>query len=261
MKHYSLTILAPAMLLASSVALVGQSTVPVVGGGSAGEAAAFATRQQLRARLDSLSAVVRRNDDQSRVAAAVEEKERIERRLENGDFQPGDVIQMTVRGDTSLTGDFPVRSGPQLELPTVGNIDLEHVLFSEADSVIRTSLAVYLRHPEIRIRVLRRVAVTGGVGKPGYYDFAPSTTLSEVVMAAGGPTQDAKLMDLEFRRDGKNLLAQEPADRRADLTLSDLGARRGDQLYVPKKGSGASLITVLGVVGSLTGLAVAVTRF
>ncbi|HKK27640.1 MAG TPA: SLBB domain-containing protein [Gemmatimonadota bacterium] len=261
MKSPGLAMLVSAMLLGLPASSSAQSAVRTVPGGSAGEASTLATREQLRTRLDSLSSVIGRADDQSSLYHALEERDRIERRLEHGDFQPGDVVQLTVRGDSSLTGRFPVRSGPELELPAVGNISLDHVLFSEADSAIGASLAVYLRHPEVQVRVLRRVAVTGGVTRPGFYDFAPSATLSEVIMAAGGPTQNAKLMNMEFRRDGQNLLAQEPPDLRSDLTLSDLGARRGDQLYLPQRGGGSSTLAVLGVLGSLAGLAVAVTRF
>lgn len=261
MKPLTLGVAAAVVALVLPGSVTAQSSVRTVPGGAAGEASTFATRQQLQVRLDSLSAVIGRTSDQSGLYHALEERDRIKRRLEHGDFQPGDVVELAVRGDSSLTGRFPVRSGPELELPAIGNVSLDGVLFAEADSVIRSQLSVYLRHPEVQVRVLRRVAVTGGVTNPGFYDFAPSATLSEVIMAAGGPTQNAKLMDMEFRRDGKDLLAQESPDLRSDLTLSDLGARRGDQLFLPQRGGGSTALTVLGVVGSLAGIALAVTRF
>ncbi|HKK08730.1 MAG TPA: SLBB domain-containing protein, partial [Gemmatimonadota bacterium] len=212
--------IAVALALMPGSSAVAQSPARTVPGASAGEALTFASRQELQTHVDSLSDVLSRTDDSQTAAMIREEIDRTRRRLEQGDFQPGDVIQLTVRGDSTLTGKFPVRSGPELELPTVANVDLSNVLFAEADSVIRASLSEYLRRPEVEVRVLRRVAVTGGVTNPGFYDFPPSATLSEVIMAAGGPTQNAKLTKMEFRRDGKDLLDQEPPDVRAELTLS-----------------------------------------
>lgn len=255
-------VLVSALLLVPQGPAAAQADSSVAQLASAGATApqAFPTRTQLQTRRDSLASLVGRSHDQSVIDQARMEMLRVDRRLQQGDFEPGDMVQLTVQGDSSLTGNFPVGPGPALELPTVDNVNLRGVLFAEADSVITADLSAYLRHPDIRVRVLRRVVVTGGVGRPGFYDFPPSTTLSQVIMTAGGPTSQAKLLDMQFKRDGKDLLSDMPPDERPNLTLADLGARRGDQLYVPQKGAQSFPLAALGVAGTLAGLAWALVR-
>lgn len=218
----------------------------------------LATRAELEATLDTVERRLASQTGQQ--ATALERRaERIRERLRTGDFRVGDMVEMTVRGDSSLTGKFQVNREGQLELPTLPPVSLDGVLYSEVEAALREALGRYIRDPNVRARALWRVAVLGGVTSPGYYDFHPSTTLSEALMQAGGPSQEAKLDDLEFRRDGRNLLDDREAPVES-LTLADLGARRGDQLFVPQAGRGASFMGVMGIVSGIAGTAWAITR-
>lgn len=193
------------------------------------------------------------------VKAVMARMETVRQRLETGDFRTGDVVEMRVRNDTSLTGTFPVNRERQLELPMLPPVDLAGVLYSEVESALREKLGQYIKEPHVRARALWRVAVVGGVGSPGYYDLSPSTTLSDALMRAGGPSQQAKLDDLEFRRGGQNIL--EDRERPVEtLTLAELGAQRGDQLYVPARGQSGSVMGIMGVLSGLSGVAWAVSR-
>lgn len=183
----------------------------------------------------------------------------VSQRLETGDFRTGDLVELTVRNDSSLTGKFPVNRERQLELPTLPPVDLGGVLYSEVEPALREALGQYIRDPNVRARALWRVAVVGGVGSPGYYDLPPSATLSEALMRAGGPSQRAELEDIQFRRGGQDILKdrERPVET---LTLAELGAQRGDQLFVPQGSDRSPAMAILGAVSGLAGTAWMVSR-
>ncbi len=110
----------------------------------------------------------------------------VQSRLANGDFAVGDRVLIEVQGDTTYSDTFTVRTGRVLMLPSLPPLSLEGVLRSEADSVIAGFLGRYIRDPQIRVTTLIRLGVLGGVVRPGYYDVASQSLLSEVVMQAGG---------------------------------------------------------------------------
>lgn len=223
------------------------------------QGASPATRQELRSRLDRLEKTVASRPGSQDAREARERLDVIRRRLEQGDFQPGDVVRLTARPDTALNGTFRVNEARELELPTIPDVDLAGVLYAEADSVVRRHVAEYIRDPAVRVQVTRRIAVLGAVQSPGFYDLAPSTTLSDVLMAAGGPTGNAELDDIELRRNGKNVLeGRDPSLQR--MTLADLGPSRDDQLVVPQQGGGFGVTEALGVISSVSGVAWAITR-
>jgi len=107
-------------------------------------------------------------------------------RLADGDFAVGDKVLILVHGDSTFSDTFTVRSGRVLELPTLPPLSVSGVLRSEADSVIAEFLARYIRSPQVTVTPLMRLGIVGGVNKPGYYDVAAQSLLSELVMNAGG---------------------------------------------------------------------------
>lgn len=218
----------------------------------------LATRAELESQLETLKE--RLASDPDRPSRELERRiEQLRDRLQSGDFRAGDLVELRVRSDPDLTGSFSVNRQRQLELETLPSVDLGGVLYSEIESTLRDALDDYIRDPNVRARVLLRVAVVGGVNSPGYYDLSPSTTLSEALMQAGGPSQQAKLDEMEFRREGRDVLSRGEGPVES-LTLAELGARRGDQLYVPPAESGTSVMGVLGVVSGLAGTAWAISR-
>lgn len=193
------------------------------------------------------------------VRAIMHRMDAVSQRLETGDFRTGDLVELTVRNDEELTGKFPVNRERELELPTLPPVDLDGVLYSEVEPALREALGEYIRDPSVRARALWRVAVVGGVGSPGYYDLPPSATLSEAMMRAGGPGQRAKLDEIQFRRGGQDIL--EGRDRPVEtLTLAELGAQRGDQLFVPQGSDRSPAMAILGAVSGLAGTAWAISR-
>lgn len=213
--------------------------------------------EQMQADLEERLADLDRDSD--RRASVREELSRVRQRLEEGDFRTGDAVEIRVPRSDTLSGVFQVDAGPRLRLPTVGEIDLDGVLYAEADSVIGAQLREYVRAERIDVRPLKRVAVLGSVGDPGYYDVPPSITISDLLMRAGGPTQSSDLEELELRRDGRTI-ASAREGLRESATLAELDVERGDQLRVPQESGGTSFGTIMSVVGAVSTLAFAATR-
>lgn len=225
-----------------------------------GAGAAYETRAELEQKRQDLQERLADLDRGSDRRASVQEQlSRVRRRLDQGDFQVGDAVEIRVPRSDTLSGVFQVDGDAQLRVPTVGAIDLHGVLYAEADSVIGEHLRRYVRADRIDVRPLKRVAVLGSVGNPGFYDVPPSMTVSDLLMEAGGPTQSSDLDKVELRRDGRTL-ASAGEGLRESATLAELGVERGDQVRVPQQSGGTSFGAIMSVVGAISGLAFAATR-
>lgn len=231
--------------------LLSLAQAPAAAGQTGAIEPAFDTRAQLRTRAEQLEArIARTGADGLR-----EELRQVRRRLEEGDFRPGDAVEIRVPGSDTLSGVFQVEAGGRLALPVIGDVDMSGVLYAEADSVLRVELGRYVRTDRIDVRTLKRVAVVGAVGSPGYYDVTPSITVSDLLMKAGGPIQSSDLDKVEIRRDGQRVASADEGLRES-ATLAELGVQRGDQIRVPERsGSGSAFGTVMTVLGTATSLA------
>lgn len=193
------------------------------------------SRDDLEARRDSLAEVLVMLDGNDERADEVERRiATIEQRLRIGDFRAGDMVSLEVRGREEYTGNFPVQPDQTLELPGVDPVPLGGVLYSEAPGVIRGALATVLRNPVVELTFQMRLAVTGQVGQPGFYDVRGTLLLSDVLTLAGGPTQNAGVENIEVRRDGQTIMSGEELVT-AGFTLDDLGLRSGDVVRVPRE--------------------------
>lgn len=231
-----------------------------VQGQARGAETAYDTRAQLQEQEEELEGRIAGIEEDSDFRQRLQRQlSRVRQRLQDGDFRPGDAVEIRVPGADTLSGVFQVETRSRLRVPVIGEIDLSGVLYAEADSVLKAELRRYVRADQIVVRPLKRVAVLGAVGDPGYYDVSPSITLSDLLMRAGGPIQESDLDRLTIRRDGQQL-ASVQSGLRESSTLVELGVERGDQVRVPAEDQGASLGTVLSVVGALSTLTFAATR-
>jgi len=127
-----------------------------------------------------------------------------------------------------------VRSGRRLELPSVPDLPLEGVLRSELVPRLSTHLGQYLRDPDVEATPLVRVGVLGRVAKPGYYHTAADIPLSDVLMTAGGPTNEADMTKISVRR-GSTVILNEQKTRIAltsGLSIDQMHLRAGDEVTV-----------------------------
>lgn len=183
----------------------------------------------------------------------------IRARLHEGDLRVGDQIEVFVRGDTSLNRTFSVRDGVVLALPTLPEIPLAGLLRSEADARIRSTIATYLRDPEVKVNILIRIGILGQVVKPGYYQLPSDALLSDALMAAGGPLPTAGSDRMTVRHAGNILIEKERVRDfvAGGATLAQVDLHSGDELVVDPSGRkdwvmfSQIAVAITGVVASV----------
>ncbi len=197
-------------------------------------------------------------------------------RLQEGDFQAGDRIFLLVEGlqqpspeqrtaaatrtvEQQLSDTFPVGPGRELSLPTIGPVSLRGVLRSELEAHLTRAIGRFIKDPVVHARATVRLSIVGGVAKPGFYFVPADAVVSEALMVAGGPIQDAKLSDLRIERSGKPLLEGLPLQQAMaeGRTIDELNLRAGDQFVVPINPRGTTYETVR-TVGVLLGIPITI---
>ncbi len=218
-----------------------------------------ASREQLEALRDSLLADIASWGGAAYDSAGAFRLEVVERRLREGDFDVGDVVDL-VTSEEKWTGQFTVQLDRTLDLPDIPPVSLYGALYSEGEDVVRSDLSRYLRDPQVRMRTTKRIAILGDVGAPGFYDVQGSMLVSQVLMLAGGVGATARLNRMELQRGGQKLATvdQEAAQL---MTLDDLGVISGDHFFLPSaEATNVVLRNVLLVLGAVTSLVFIITR-
>ena len=205
------------------------------------------SRAQLESRRDSLESQLLQLGGESDQTLDIERQiAGIDQRLLQGDFRAGEVVGLEVRGQPQWSGSFTVQPDQTLVLPGVPPIDMNNVLYSEAEEVIHAGLSTVLRDPQVEIDTQMRVGVVGEVAAPGYYDVSGSMLVSDVLMLAGGPTTRAATEKIRVRRFGDTVL-EGPELTSPGLTLDDLGIRSGDSIEMPSTEGKYLLLRNIGI--------------
>lgn len=239
--------------IALAVVLTGLVTSPAAIAQAPAAAAGsrnFETRTELEAQARAAEAAGRES-----------EARLIRYRLERGDFPDGDRILVTVRGPGGFSDTLTVRSGSQLELPQLAPLPLDGVLRSELLPRLSAHMSKYLRDPVVTARPLLRVGILGRVVRPGYYYASADLPLSDVLMSAGGPAQDADISKVSIRRGGQVIIDQRDARSAlsAGRSMDMLHMQAGDEIQVGKETQFNWPIIVSAATG-LLGVLIAITR-
>jgi protein involved in polysaccharide export with SLBB domain len=188
----------------------------------------------------------------------------IRARLRDGDFDVGDRILLSVRGDSTISDTVTVRAGRMIRLPNMPDISLQGVLRSELQDYLTTQLARYIKHPDVQTTSLVRVAVMGSVAKPGFYQLPADLALADAIMIAGGPTTTADVDRTQVKRGAdviysSQLLGQEVAK---GATLDQLNIRPGDQIMIGERHhtNWGMIASIVGITAGLISTAVVLSR-
>ena len=183
----------------------------------------------------------------------------IRARLEEGDLQVGDNIEINVVGQPAFSDTFVIASGRVLSLPGLPDIPLQGVLRSEAQEYLTKQLSRYIREPQVRVRTKIRLNVFGSVARPGYYQVPADVRADDAIMQAGGPGSDADPKKIFVRRGSVQIWSPDALVEamRQGLTLDQLNLRAGDELVLDprKRPGGVSFFTIVGAIGGLASTA------
>jgi protein involved in polysaccharide export with SLBB domain len=174
-------------------------------------------------------------------------------------FHVGDRIAVTVQGGPQPIADtLVVRDGLVLRLIGLGDISLVGVKRADVQKYLTEQIGKFIRDPIVHATPLVRIAVLGQVGRPGFYTLPSDELLSDVVMAAGGPTGNADLNRTVIKRGTEDLISEQAVASAlsAGMTLDQLHLAPGDQLIVGQKPTSpwSTVLTVVGVAVPLLSL-------
>ncbi|MBA8878908.1 polysaccharide biosynthesis/export family protein [Phyllobacterium myrsinacearum] len=138
----------------------------------------------------------------------------------------GDVLLITVYGDTGLTGTFPVSVDGTIAYPILGNITVYNHTIAEIGQTITQSLLQHIPglSASVAVKEYAPVFVIGDVQKPGKYEYRPGMIALELFALSGGLRQASDKLDTA----GIQLVAarQEYADTSLQLFAQDVKRAR-----------------------------------
>ena len=162
-------------------------------------------------------------------------------------LEPGDVLQIGIWPDNTLSGSFVVEETGLVYLPFLGAVQVLGVSVDQLRNQLREGYSTILKEPVVTITPQFRVGVMGEVRGPGIYPIDPTVDLLELIQMAGGFTANAKSEQVRILRSGEVIQLNVERALREAADLSSLTLRSGDNIVVPRKGS-VDINTVLGFV-------------
>ncbi len=145
----------------------------------------------------------------------------------------GDKLDVTVYGETDLSGSFEVDSMGDVRLPLIGQVRAAGLTVQDFEqSVTRKLSAGYLLNPRVNAEVTayRPFFIMGEVNKPGQYAYVNAMNVVTAVALAGGYTYRADDSDVYVRRDGQTQEVERPADATTRILPGDI-VRVGERFF------------------------------
>jgi protein involved in polysaccharide export with SLBB domain len=221
---------------------------------------AVATREELQAALTDADRIA---TSEGYSGAFREAKQReaalIRERLQEGDFQVGDQIMVSVFGEKETSGVQTVGPGRVVSLPGLPDIPLRGILRSEVEPYLREQVGHYIRNAQVKARGMIRMSIIGGVVKPGFYQLDADMMLSDALMSAGGIIAGAEFKRSVVRR-GEDKLIEKDAFAQAlqdGRSLDQLNLRAGDVVDVgtkPVRSAATTISTIAIIPGLILGI-------
>jgi polysaccharide export outer membrane protein len=166
----------------------------------------------------------------------------------------GDVLRLTVYGHADLTTVQRVDADGTIRFPLVGEVEVGGLTASQVSERTAALLADgYIVNPQVSVFVeefrTNRVVVTGGINRPGLYEFRGRITFYELLSRAGGLSKDAG--DRATVKRGPSIQATEAEVVAVDLgrpaknaqSAMDVPIFDGDSVYIEESRSSNVVIT------------------
>lgn len=156
---------------------------------------------------------------------------------------PGDVFQVKVYEDNTLSDIYQVSSTGTIDFPLIGRLKVEGLTPSEVVDLIKTKLieGKFIKDPHISIFVKewnsRKISVFGEVQKPGTFQYEAGMTIVQAISLAGGFTNIADANHTRVIRIINGV------EKRFILPVKEIGEGRapnfylkpGDIIFVPER--------------------------
>jgi polysaccharide export outer membrane protein len=155
---------------------------------------------------------------------------------------PGDVLQITVWKNDTLSRTVPVRPDGKISMPLLHDVQASGLTAMQLRDKIATALGEFMPNPEVAVSVndvrSMRVSILGEVSKPGVLELRGETTILEAIAMAGGFRDFAspsKITILRIDEAGKTKRIRFNYNRAVSASSDEenLVLRSGDVVVVP----------------------------
>lgn len=121
----------------------------------------------------------------------------------------GDVLAISLPGETALTGDFSIDRKGEIQLPEVGSLLLNGLTLADASASIREKLGSAFKDIDrltVRVKDSKLVVAVGGqVKQPGTVELPGDANIQVAISAAGGIAAGAQLDGTRVIRGSKTI--------------------------------------------------------
>jgi polysaccharide export outer membrane protein len=153
---------------------------------------------------------------------------------------PGDVLQITVWKNDTLSRTLPVRPDGKISMPLLHDVQAAGLTAMQLRDKIATALGEFMPNPEVAVSVSdvrsMRVSILGEVAKPGVLELRGQTTILEAIAMAGGFKDFAspsKITIIRLDEQGKTKRIRFNYNRAIGSDDENLVLRSGDVVVVP----------------------------
>lgn len=164
---------------------------------------------------------------------------KIQDQLKNVGLGSGDVFEVRVYGEPTLTGLYRVAEDGSIDFPLVGRLDVSDLTSREISEVLTERLkAGYLVSPSVSVYVKeynsRKIFVLGQVNTPGTFPFEVEMNVVEAVALAGGfaPTANHDFVVVTRKVNGEETRIPVPVGLISKGLAANLELQSGDIVYV-----------------------------
>ncbi len=163
---------------------------------------------------------------------------------------PGDSIVLTIWGSFEGIYNLEVNRSGEVLLPQFGPIKVAGARFGQLNDIFRTNLDRLYKDFKLSVNIgkLRQIKVylVGEVRSPGDYNVSSMATLINALAAAGGPTRNGSLREIQIKRNGQLVTTVDLYDFFLNGDKSrDIRLQSGDTVLVPSIGA------VAGIAGTV----------
>jgi len=153
---------------------------------------------------------------------------------------PGDVLQITVWKNDTLSRSLPVRPDGKISMPLLHDVQAAGLTAMQLRDKIATALGEFMPNPEVAVSVTdvrsMRISILGEVAKPGVLELRGQTTILEAIAMAGGFKDFAspsKITVIRLDEGGKTKRIRFNYNKAIGSDEENLVLRSGDVVVVP----------------------------
>ncbi len=154
---------------------------------------------------------------------------------------PGDILEISVWKDESLTRELVVPPDGIMSFPLIGDLDVKYLTVTDVRKAITKKLSEYVPDATVSVILLNlnslKAYVIGKVHKPGQYAITMETSVMQILSMAGGINPFADGNKILILRQINNKTVKIPFNHdqvmKGENLQQNILIQRGDVVVVP----------------------------